>query len=92
MLKLVIPKGSLEQQTLVAKLARQLGGAGRPQRRLCLLHIGLRLPQINIDGVTGTELATALGTVLTFDRGGVSYIVIGSVPPAAAENAARGLK
>ena len=53
---------------------------------------GLRLPQINIDGATGTELATALGTVLTFERGGVSYIVAGSVPPVAAENAARGLK
>ena len=51
----------------------------------------LRLPQINIRGATGTELATALGTVVTFDRGGVSYVVAGSVPPAAAENAARGL-
>jgi hypothetical protein len=53
---------------------------------------GLRLPEINIDGVTGSELATALGTVLTFDRDGVSYTVAGSVPPLAAENAARGLK
>ncbi len=50
------------------------------------------LPQINIDGATGTELATALGTFVTFERGGVSYTVIGSVPPAAAENAARGLR
>jgi outer membrane lipoprotein-sorting protein len=52
----------------------------------------LRLPQINIDGATGSELATALGTVVTFERGGVSYVVAGSVPPVAAENAARGLK
>jgi outer membrane lipoprotein-sorting protein len=52
----------------------------------------LRLPAINIDGATGSELATALGTVVTFDRGGVSYVVAGSVPPAAAENAARGLR
>jgi outer membrane lipoprotein-sorting protein len=50
------------------------------------------LPKINIDGATGTELATALGTVVTFDRNGVSYIVAGSVPPVAAENVARGLK
>ena len=49
------------------------------------------LPQINIDGTTGTELATALGTLVTFERGGVSYVVAGSVPPVAAENAARGL-
>jgi outer membrane lipoprotein-sorting protein len=52
----------------------------------------LRLPEINIDGATGTELATPLGTVVTFARGGVSYIVAGSVPPVAAENAARGLR
>ncbi len=52
----------------------------------------LRLPQINIDGATGSELATALGTIVTFERDGVSYTVAGSVPPLAAENAARGLR
>jgi outer membrane lipoprotein-sorting protein len=52
----------------------------------------LDLPKINIDGATGTELATALGTIVTFERGGVSYTVAGSVPPVAAENAARGLR
>ena len=50
-----------------------------------------RLPTLSINGATGTELATALGTVVQFDRGGVSYTVIGSVPPQAAEAAARGL-
>jgi outer membrane lipoprotein-sorting protein len=49
------------------------------------------LPQINIDGATGTALATPLGTLVTFRRGDVSYLVLGSVPPVAAENAARGL-
>jgi outer membrane lipoprotein-sorting protein len=53
---------------------------------------GLRLPSVNIDGATGSELPTALGTLVTFTRDGVSYIVAGSVPPLAAENAARGLK
>ncbi len=52
----------------------------------------LRLPTVNIDGATGTELATALGTIVTFTRDGVSYTVAGSVPPLAAENAARGLR
>jgi hypothetical protein len=52
----------------------------------------LQLPEINIDGATGTELATALGTVVTFERDGVAYVVAGSVPPVAAENAARGLR
>lgn len=51
----------------------------------------LELPQVNIDGATGTELATPLGTLLSFRRDGVAYLVLGSVPPAAAENAARGL-
>jgi outer membrane lipoprotein-sorting protein len=49
------------------------------------------LPTLSINGTSGTELATALGTLLQFDRGAVSYVVAGSVPPAAAEAAARGL-
>ena len=53
---------------------------------------GFTLPQVNIDGATGSELATALGTLLTFESGGVSYLVAGSVPPVAAENAARDLR
>lgn len=51
-----------------------------------------QLPSVNVNGATGKELATALGTVVTYDRAGVSYIVAGSVPPVAAENAARGLR
>jgi outer membrane lipoprotein-sorting protein len=50
------------------------------------------LPEVNIDGATGTEIATPLGTAVSFVRGGVEYTVLGSVPPAAAENAARGLR
>ena len=52
---------------------------------------GLELPSISINGASGQELDTALGTVVSFDRGGVSYTVLGSVPPAAAEAAARAL-
>jgi outer membrane lipoprotein-sorting protein len=54
-------------------------------------HRGLSLPTVSINGVTGQELDTALGTMVRFTRGGVSYTVIGSVPPAAAEAAARAL-
>jgi outer membrane lipoprotein-sorting protein len=50
------------------------------------------LPQVTIDGATGHELATQLGTVLTWDRAGVSYVLAGSLPSAAAEAAARSLK
>jgi outer membrane lipoprotein-sorting protein len=49
------------------------------------------LQQLSIDGATAYELATALGTLVQFERDGVTYTVIGSVPPAAAEAAARAL-
>ncbi len=52
---------------------------------------GLSLPTVSIKGATGQELDTALGTMIRFTRGGVTYTVIGSVPPAAAELAARAL-
>jgi outer membrane lipoprotein-sorting protein len=53
---------------------------------------GLRLPQVNVDGATGSELATALGTVVTFERDGVVHVVAGSIPAQAAETAARELR
>jgi outer membrane lipoprotein-sorting protein len=52
---------------------------------------GLSLPKISINGTSGQELDTALGTVVRFDRAGVGFVVAGSVPPTAAEAAARGL-
>jgi outer membrane lipoprotein-sorting protein len=52
---------------------------------------GLRLPKVSINGTTGEELDTALATMIRFERGGVAYTVLGSVPPAAAQAAARGL-
>jgi outer membrane lipoprotein-sorting protein len=51
----------------------------------------LTLPKVSINGATGEELDTALATMIRFQRGGVAYTVLGSVPPAAAEAAARGL-
>jgi hypothetical protein len=53
---------------------------------------GLSLPSVSIKpGTSGQELATALGTVVRFTSGSVSYTVLGSVPPIAAESAARQL-
>jgi outer membrane lipoprotein-sorting protein len=52
---------------------------------------GLSLPTVSIHGATGTELPTAIGTVLHFTRNGVAYTVLGSVPSAAAELAAKAL-
>ncbi len=52
---------------------------------------GLSLPTVSIHGSTAQELDTALGTFIHFTRGGVAYTVVGSVPPAAADLAARAL-
>jgi hypothetical protein len=50
-----------------------------------------QLPGVSIAGASGHELDTALGTLIQFDRAGVRYTVIGSLPPAAAEAAARAI-
>lgn len=50
------------------------------------------LPAVALGRATGHELATALGTVLFFDRDGVGFVLAGSVPPTAAEAAARSLR
>ena len=52
---------------------------------------GLSLPTVSIHGTTGQELDTALGTVVRFTRGGVTFTVLGSVPAYAADAAARAL-
>ena len=51
----------------------------------------LGLPSVTIGGTQGQELATALGTVVRFERNGVQYTVAGSVPKAVAEAAAKAL-
>jgi outer membrane lipoprotein-sorting protein len=49
------------------------------------------LPKVTIDGASASELKTELGTLLTFERSGVRYVVAGSVSPAAVEEVAKGL-
>jgi hypothetical protein len=50
------------------------------------------LPTVSLDGLTGHELATQLGTAIEWTRNGVSFVLAGSLPPAAAESAARALR
>jgi outer membrane lipoprotein-sorting protein len=50
-----------------------------------------QLPSVTINGSTGQELPTALGTVVRFTRGGVQYTVLGSQPPDVVIAAARAL-
>jgi outer membrane lipoprotein-sorting protein len=49
------------------------------------------LPKVSINGVSASELRTELGTILSFERSGVRYVLAGSVTPAAIEALARGL-
>ncbi len=49
------------------------------------------LPAVSVNGSTGHELVTKLGTIVQFTKGGVSYIVAGSVTQSDAEQAARAL-
>ena len=49
------------------------------------------LPKVRINGVDASELATPLGTLLSFERSGVRYVVGGFVPPGKVEEVARGL-
>jgi outer membrane lipoprotein-sorting protein len=49
------------------------------------------LPKVKINGATATELSTALGTLLSFERSGVHYLVGGFVAPSSVEEVARGL-
>ena len=66
-------------------------GAVQPSQSHQGDHRGFSLPTVSINGATGQELDTALGTMVRFTRNGVSYTVVGSVPPVAADQAARGL-
>ena len=49
------------------------------------------LQKVSIGSTTASELRTALGTILTFERAGNTYVLAGSVTPAAIEALARGL-
>jgi outer membrane lipoprotein-sorting protein len=70
----------IESKSDPQEAARQEGGSEE-----------LGLPKVVIGDAKGEELDTALGSALRFGRDGVDYILIGSVPPAAVEAAARGL-
>jgi len=45
------------------------------------------LPTVTVGGRTAHELRTALGTALIWNTGGVTYVLTGSLPPAALESA-----
>jgi outer membrane lipoprotein-sorting protein len=49
------------------------------------------LQQVDINGTKASELPTQLGTLLSFERAGMRYLLVGSVTPSAIEAFARSL-
>jgi outer membrane lipoprotein-sorting protein len=49
------------------------------------------LPKVKLNGVSAAQLATPLGTLLSFERSGVRYLLAGSVTPSTLQAVARGL-
>jgi outer membrane lipoprotein-sorting protein len=47
------------------------------------------LPKVDVNGATGRELSTQLGTAIAWQHDGVGFVLVGSVPAATAESAAR---
>jgi outer membrane lipoprotein-sorting protein len=51
----------------------------------------LQIPTVDLGGVEAKEISTPIGTSLSWSANGVSYSLVGSVPAAELEEAARGL-
>jgi hypothetical protein len=51
----------------------------------------LPVQTVTVDGATGQQLSTSLGTVLEFTRDGAGYLLAGSVTPATLDSVAQGL-
>ena len=49
------------------------------------------LQKVKINGIEASELPTELGTLLSFERSGVRYLLAGALSPSAVEAVAKGL-
>ena len=81
--------------TALVLYGQGLGGIALVERKADASGSGSALsglPSISLDGLTAHELATQLGTVLEWQSQGTGYVLAGSLPPAAAEAAARAVK
>jgi outer membrane lipoprotein-sorting protein len=80
-------------KTVLVFYGKGLGGIALVERKAEPSNSGKSfmtgLPTVSLDGLTGHELATQLGTAITWQAGGTGYLLAGSLPPAAAEAAAR---
>jgi outer membrane lipoprotein-sorting protein len=85
----------LHGRVAVVRYGRNLDGllvvekAAKPESQTSNHH--LEFPTVDVNGATAKVIDTPLGSVVTFQRGGVQYTVLGSVHAAVTEAAARGL-
>src|SRR2546423_1165955 len=84
----------LHGKVAVIRYGRDLNGllvvekAAKPETQTTGRH-HLEFPTVDINGATAKVIDTPLGSVVTFQRNGVQYTVLGSVHAADAEAAAR---
>ena len=90
--------GDAGSQTAVVSYGQGLGGIVVAERKASTSSNDTAsgafdsLPTVSLDGVTAHELATQLGTIVTWQHAGASTTLAGSVPASAAEAAARELR
>lgn len=82
------PKADPDEQESAAG-GKESAGAGDKESSGSSSTDGLQ--HVDINGVGASELPTQLGTLLSFERAGVRYLLAGSVTPGAIEEFARGL-
>jgi outer membrane lipoprotein-sorting protein len=80
---ITVVEGQVKPEAAQSESASQLGPSSQSM-------LG-ELPSVTIEGSKATEVPTALGTLLSFKRSGVGYLLAGSVTPTAIEAAGRGL-
>src|SRR2546423_2235601 len=86
----------LHGKVAIVRYGRDLNGllviekAAKPESQVQSNH-HLEFPTVDVNGATAKVIDTPLGSVVSFQRNGVQYTVLGSVHAAVTEAAARGL-
>jgi outer membrane lipoprotein-sorting protein len=75
----------------VIESAAKAGGESAKQPAEAASGFLGELPKVALPGASASELPTPLGTLLSFQRAGVEYVLAGSVTPSTLQEAAKGL-
>lgn len=88
-----IPRSGIQLRdgTVIASYGHDLGGLLLIERKTETATRGGNalpfLPSVTVDGITAHELTTTLGTALSWQTAGITYVLAGSVPSATLEDA-----